>query len=303
MTVTLHGIRNCDTVKKARLWLEAKGVDYAFHDFKTDGVSEAQLESWCDQVGWESPQPRRHDLSQAARGRAGGPVARESHRADEGSAFHDQTPGSAAGRHDHRRFQARRLRSALRLRRDGRAVLAARPLAVRSRVWSRPLRDRPCWACRPARSGGDGFPPPPRAMLDALGTTKSWPGRSVTSPSRIRMVSRPLRTKKKSSVSGCECQTNSPCTFTTMTSWPLKPATTRGDHCSPKLASLAARSTGSRFTGSPLMRAFRRAPPAPAPRSAGPWQRNSSRISRWANGCGRRRDRSRSEARACRGGA
>ena len=54
MTVTLHGIRNCDTVKKARLWLEAKGVDYAFHDFKSAGVTEAQLESWCDQVGWET---------------------------------------------------------------------------------------------------------------------------------------------------------------------------------------------------------------------------------------------------------
>jgi len=54
MTVTLHGIRNCDTVKKARLWLEAKGVDYAFHDFKSAGVTEAQLESWCDQAGWET---------------------------------------------------------------------------------------------------------------------------------------------------------------------------------------------------------------------------------------------------------
>ncbi|WP_019996001.1 ArsC family reductase [Aureimonas ureilytica] len=75
MTVTLHGIRNCDTVKKARLWLEAEGVDYAFHDFKTDGVSEAQLEDWCDRVGWEKllnragttfrklPEAERTDLS------------------------------------------------------------------------------------------------------------------------------------------------------------------------------------------------------------------------------------------------
>ncbi|WP_062221743.1 ArsC family reductase [Aureimonas sp. D3] len=75
MTVTLHGIRNCDTVKKARLWLEAKGVEYAFHDFKTDGVTEAQLEDWCDQVGWENvlnragttfrklPEAERADLS------------------------------------------------------------------------------------------------------------------------------------------------------------------------------------------------------------------------------------------------
>ena len=75
MTVTLHGIRNCDTVKKARLWLEAEGVDYAFHDFKTDGVSAAQLEDWCDRAGWEKllnragttfrklPEAERADLS------------------------------------------------------------------------------------------------------------------------------------------------------------------------------------------------------------------------------------------------
>ncbi|WP_427024431.1 ArsC family reductase [Aureimonas ureilytica] len=75
MTVTLHGIRNCDTVKKARLWLEAEGVDYAFHDFKTDGVTEAQLEDWCDRAGWEKllnragttfrklPEAERTDLS------------------------------------------------------------------------------------------------------------------------------------------------------------------------------------------------------------------------------------------------
>lgn len=75
MTVTLHGIRNCDTVKKARLWLEAEGVDYAFHDFKTQGVEDAQLESWCDQAGWEKllnragttfrklPEAERADLS------------------------------------------------------------------------------------------------------------------------------------------------------------------------------------------------------------------------------------------------
>jgi arsenate reductase (glutaredoxin) len=54
MTLTLYGIPNCDTVKKARTWLEAHGVAYAFHDYKKMGVEKAQLERWCDVLGWEA---------------------------------------------------------------------------------------------------------------------------------------------------------------------------------------------------------------------------------------------------------
>ena len=54
MTVTLYGIRNCDTVKKARVWLEARGVAYAFHDYKVHGPTPAQLARWCDRLGWET---------------------------------------------------------------------------------------------------------------------------------------------------------------------------------------------------------------------------------------------------------
>ncbi len=54
MTLVLHGIRNCDTVKKARAWLDGRGVAYRFHDFKTEGVTQAQLERWCAAAGWES---------------------------------------------------------------------------------------------------------------------------------------------------------------------------------------------------------------------------------------------------------
>lgn len=50
MTVLLHGIPNCDTVKKARTWLDANGVPYTFHDFKKQGVSEAMLRGWLEQV-------------------------------------------------------------------------------------------------------------------------------------------------------------------------------------------------------------------------------------------------------------
>lgn len=51
--VTLYGIPNCDTVKKARVWLESHGQDYAFHDYKKDGIDKALLEGWVKQVGWE----------------------------------------------------------------------------------------------------------------------------------------------------------------------------------------------------------------------------------------------------------
>jgi arsenate reductase len=54
MAITMYGIKNCDTVKKARTWLEKHGVDYAFHDYKTAGVERAQLERWSKKVGWEA---------------------------------------------------------------------------------------------------------------------------------------------------------------------------------------------------------------------------------------------------------
>jgi arsenate reductase (glutaredoxin) len=54
MPVTLYGIKNCDTVKKARAWLDAKSVAYAFHDYRTDGIDRARLEDWAREVGWEA---------------------------------------------------------------------------------------------------------------------------------------------------------------------------------------------------------------------------------------------------------
>ena len=53
MTVTIHGIRNCDTMKKARAWLDGRGVAYAFHDYRVSGIGRATLEHWADAVGWE----------------------------------------------------------------------------------------------------------------------------------------------------------------------------------------------------------------------------------------------------------
>ena len=53
MTITIHGIRNCDTMKKARAWLEAHGIAHAFHDYKTAGIDRARLEAWAAKLGWE----------------------------------------------------------------------------------------------------------------------------------------------------------------------------------------------------------------------------------------------------------
>ena len=50
---TLYGIPNCDTIKKARKWLNDNGVDHAFHDYKKLGVPEKELKKWMKQVGWE----------------------------------------------------------------------------------------------------------------------------------------------------------------------------------------------------------------------------------------------------------
>ncbi|MCP3733964.1 ArsC family reductase [Sphingomonas sp. RP10(2022)] len=54
MTTTLYGIRNCDTVKKARAWLDAEGIAYDFHDYKTMGVDRERLTAWVDRLGWEA---------------------------------------------------------------------------------------------------------------------------------------------------------------------------------------------------------------------------------------------------------
>jgi arsenate reductase len=51
---TIYGIKNCDTMKKARAWLEARGLSYTFHDYKAAGIDRARLEGWSRAVGWET---------------------------------------------------------------------------------------------------------------------------------------------------------------------------------------------------------------------------------------------------------
>ena len=54
MTITIYGIKNCDTMKKARALLDKRGVAYAFHDYKVAGIDKAKLEDWAKKVGWET---------------------------------------------------------------------------------------------------------------------------------------------------------------------------------------------------------------------------------------------------------
>jgi Spx/MgsR family transcriptional regulator len=52
--ITIYGIKNCDTMKKAFTWLEGHKVDYAFHDYKKTGIDKARLEAWVKKAGWET---------------------------------------------------------------------------------------------------------------------------------------------------------------------------------------------------------------------------------------------------------
>jgi Spx/MgsR family transcriptional regulator len=57
--IRIYGIPNCDTMKKARRWLEANGVDYEFHDYKQSGVPADRLKQWVNKAGWETLLNRR----------------------------------------------------------------------------------------------------------------------------------------------------------------------------------------------------------------------------------------------------
>lgn len=77
MTITVYAIPNCDTVKKARTWLDTKGLAHTFHDYKKAGADPARLAAWCDAAGWEKvlnragttfkklPEADKADLDQA----------------------------------------------------------------------------------------------------------------------------------------------------------------------------------------------------------------------------------------------
>ncbi|MCG7498439.1 ArsC family reductase [Vibrio sp. Of7-15] len=54
MTTQVFGIKNCDTIKKARKWLTAEEIDYTFHDYRVDGINEEMIQNFVAQLGWEA---------------------------------------------------------------------------------------------------------------------------------------------------------------------------------------------------------------------------------------------------------
>ena len=60
--ITIYGIRNCDSMKKAMRWLDERGVEYRFHDYRKDGLDVARLEAWEKELGWEVLLNRRGQL-------------------------------------------------------------------------------------------------------------------------------------------------------------------------------------------------------------------------------------------------
>ncbi len=75
--ITIHGIKNCDTMKKARAWLDTHAIPNTFHDYKTQGIAEATLKDWAAELGWQKllnttgttfrklPEAERADLTEA----------------------------------------------------------------------------------------------------------------------------------------------------------------------------------------------------------------------------------------------
>lgn len=57
--ITVYGISNCDTIKRARAWLDGQGIGYRFHDYRKDGLDPAQLAQWADELGWDNLLNRR----------------------------------------------------------------------------------------------------------------------------------------------------------------------------------------------------------------------------------------------------
>ena len=65
--ITVYGLRNCDTCRKALKWLDMEGIQYEFHDFRNEGIEAEELAVWFKKVGWERLLNRRSTIAQSAR--------------------------------------------------------------------------------------------------------------------------------------------------------------------------------------------------------------------------------------------
>ena len=115
MPITIYGIKNCDTMKKARAWLDKHGVAYAFHDYKAAGIEREQLERWSKKVGWETLLNRAGTTFRKLPDKdKAGARREEGDRADARPAVHDQAAGARSRRRQARgRLQAGNLQRRL----------------------------------------------------------------------------------------------------------------------------------------------------------------------------------------------
>ena len=110
MKTTIYGIRNCDTMKKARAWLEAHGVEHDFHDYKIAGIEREKLQAWAKIVGWEVLLNRAGTTFRKLPDTAKQNIdEQQGARAHARTAFHDQTAGARAGQNAARRLLRRAL--------------------------------------------------------------------------------------------------------------------------------------------------------------------------------------------------
>src|SRR5215471_13041449 len=125
--VTIYGIKNCDTMKKARAWLDKRGVTYEFHDYKSAGIERSMLERWARQAGLGGAhQSRRPHVPRVAGAGPGRAHREEGDRADDRAAVDDQAAGARRRRQAPRGLQAGAVREGIR-----RAALTSSSCAFR----------------------------------------------------------------------------------------------------------------------------------------------------------------------------
>ncbi len=90
MAITVYGIKNCDTMKKARDWLDERKMAYTFHDYKASGIEKATLQNWVKDVGWEKLLNRAGTTFKKLLKREGQYRSGQGDRLDDGAAFDDQ---------------------------------------------------------------------------------------------------------------------------------------------------------------------------------------------------------------------
>ena len=141
--VTIYGIKNCDTMKKARAWLDAHRVAYDFHDYKTAGIEPSMLAGWAREVGWETLLNRAGTTFRKLPEKDKAESIREEGACPHGgAALDDQAPRARGRRRPARRLQAGHVREGART--DCEALTPPHIVLTWATSWSSAL-PQPSW--------------------------------------------------------------------------------------------------------------------------------------------------------------